>query len=117
MKWLGRFLRAVAKLRFRLLGLATIKDISGERFKTLAAHLKSDGWQFSSKYEGFDAGIDYDCIRVRKGLATLKCEWDNWSEWSVEGPRRVIENIAEKNNMTVTYAWRWSEYDSNPGGA
>ena len=111
MSWLGRLPRALAKLRFRLLGLATIKDISGDKFKAVAAELARQGWRQSSRYAGFDAGIDYDSFRLRKGLVSLKCEWDNWTEWSVEGPRQVIETIARENQLKVTYAWRWSEYD------
>ena len=115
MKWLGQILRMLAKLRFRLLGLATIKDISGDRFKALASRLASEGWRPRSRYAGFDAGIDYDRIRFSRGFTSLKCEWDNWTEWSVEGPRKVVESIARDNQLEVTYAWRWSEYDNRSG--
>jgi hypothetical protein len=109
MKHLGLFLRAVSKLRFWMLGLATIKDISGDKFKNLVSGLQRQGWRPCSRYSGFDAGIDYDCFRLRKGLSTLTCEWDNWTEWSVEGRRPIIEAVARENQLKVTYAWRWSE--------
>lgn len=112
MKQLGLLLRAMAKLRFRILGLATIKDIPGDRFKVLVAGLQRQGWRAGSRYSGFDAGIDYDGFRLRKGLSSLKCEWDNWTEWSVEGRRSVVEAVARENDLEVTYAWRWSEYDA-----
>ena len=112
MSWVARFLRTMAKLRFKILGLATVKDIPTEKFGALIKKLGSVGWQPTSQYSGFDAWIDYGCIRLRKGMTTLKFEWDNWTEGSVAGPRRVIEAIAAENNFTVTYAWRWSEYDN-----
>jgi len=109
---LAGILRWLAKSRFRLLGLATIKDIPGDRFKVLISELQRQGWRLGSRYSGFDAGIDYDCLRLRRGFSALKCEWDNWTEWSVEGPRSVIEAVARENGLEVSYAWRWSEYDT-----
>jgi hypothetical protein len=112
MNLFARAIRAFAKLRFRLLNLATIKDIPRDKFELLLNQLRERGWRVYSKYQGFDAGIDYDCLHMRKGFKTLKCEWDNWSEWSVEGGRRVVQEIAELGGLPVTYAWRWSEYDA-----
>lgn len=107
----ARFIRSIAKTRFRFLKRATIKEISGQRFELLFKQLVADGWRLRSKYEGFDAGVDYDCIRLRRGFATLKCEWDNWSEWSIEGKREVVEEIARRTGLPVAIAWRWSDHD------
>lgn len=113
----AKVIRSFAKARFRLLGLAGIKDISGKRFVPLFKLLESDGWRIYRRYEGFNAGIDYDCLRLRKGSATLKCEWDNWSEWSVEGRREIIDAIAQQSELQVTYAWRWGAYDGEKSNA
>ena len=110
--WLARFLRGMAKSRFRVLGLATIKDIPTERFNELIKQLIAEGWRATSEYSGVDAWIDYGCIRLRKRRTVLKCEWDNWTEGSVEGPRPIIEAIATQNGFAVSHEWRWSEYDS-----
>lgn len=104
-----RALRSQAKLRFRILNLATIQAISGATFEPLFQQLVSSGWKIHSKYAGFDAGIDYDCLRLRKGFGTLKCEWDNWSEWSIEGRRQLIEEIADRSKLPITHAWRWAD--------
>ncbi|MDR0777285.1 MAG: hypothetical protein LBE81_11710 [Azonexus sp.] len=112
---IARLLRGWAKIKFRLLGHATIEDINGDKFKEVISALQSQGWRVTSRYFNFDAGIDYDCIRMRRGFATLKCEWDNWSEWSIEGSRTIIEKIAAENALTVTHAWRWSAYDPAGG--
>lgn len=111
MKQIARFLKGISKLRFRILGLATIKDIPADRFKVLVSGLQRQGWQLGSRYSGFDAGIDYDCVRLRKGLSVLKCEWDNWTEWSVEGRRPIVEVVARDNKLEVTYASRRSADD------
>jgi hypothetical protein len=113
----ARLLRVFPKARFYLLNLATIIDISDERFKPLFEQLIEQGWKVSSKYDGFDAGIEYDYLRLRKGFKTMKCEWDNWSEWSIEGPRLVVEAFAQQSGLLVTYAWRWSVYDESPSDA
>ncbi len=111
MRWLARLLRGLSKLRFRILRLATIKDIPTERFNQLVRHLIASGWRKRSEYSGHDAWIDYGRIRLRRGRTRLTLEWDNWTEGSIEGPRRVIAAIAEKNDLPVTDEWRWSEYD------
>jgi hypothetical protein len=113
----ARLLRVFPKSLFRLLNLATINDISGERFKPIFEQLVAQGWALSSKYDGFDAGIDYDCVRLRRGFKSLKCEWDNWAEWSIEGSRKIVEQIASENGLSVTYAWRWSQYDETTSDA
>lgn len=98
----GRMLRALHKLRFRLLGLATIKDIQTAQFNQLIQDLKSNGWRSTYQYQGFDAWIDYGCIKLRKRGETLKLEWDNWTEGSVEGRRAVIEKVANQFGLSVT---------------
>jgi hypothetical protein len=111
MNGLARSLRAVAKWRFRALGLATIKDLSTERFNRLVRELAAEGWRKTATYEGFDAWIDYGRIRMRRDGIRLKLEWDNWTEGSVEGPRAAIEKIAQEHKLSVTHEWRWAIYD------
>ena len=73
--------------------------------------LTEDGWRVTYEYKGFDAWIDYGCVRLRKEFTSLACEWDNWTEGSIAGPQQVIEAIAARNGFTVKNAWRWSEWD------
>jgi hypothetical protein len=105
---LPRYRRTLAKLRFRLLGLATIKDISPERFHALVDELARDGWRKTSEYDGFDAWIDYGQINLKKGVIKLTLEWDNWTEGSIEGPRDVVERLGREFGLPVTNEWRWS---------
>jgi hypothetical protein len=111
MNVLARSLRAVAKLRFRALGLATIKDLPTDRFNRLVHDLLTAGWRKAGEYEGFDAWIDYGRITMRRDGIRLTLEWDNWTEGSVEGPRSAIEKIAQEHKLSVTHEWRWAVYD------
>jgi hypothetical protein len=65
------------------------------------------------EYTGFDAWIDYGCIKLKKGKAKIKLEWDNWTEGSIEGSKEDIDSIAQNSGFSVTQEWRWSEYDSD----
>ena len=96
-----------------MLGLATIKDIPTDGFNALAEQLIASGWKKTGEYIGFDAWIDYRRIKLRKDEIKLNLEWDNWTEGSVEGPRSIIEAIAQDTGYSVSYQWRWSEYDDN----
>lgn len=109
----ARFLRFFPKVRFRLLGLATIKDIPTEQFNEIIRSLVKRGWIPGSEYAGHDAWIDYGRVKLRKGRFRLKFEWDNWTEGSVEGHPEVLHEIASRHKLEVTNEWRWSEYDDN----
>ncbi len=111
MRGFGLVLRALAKARFWLLGLATIKDIPSERFNAIIEELRADGWRLTAQYEGVDAWIDYGSLKMRKGGRRLKFEWDNWTEGSIEGRRTLIEELSRRFQLPVSRAWRWSEYD------
>ena len=97
--WLG----TIRKIWFRSRRLALIVDIPDKKVKEIFDRLVNDGWVLTSKYDGFDAGIDYDCLKLRKGLATVKCEWNNWTEWEILGRRDLVERIAIEFDLQVSY--------------
>ncbi|HEY9096965.1 MAG TPA: hypothetical protein VIN35_14560 [Hydrogenophaga sp.] len=101
-------LRAAIQWRFRLRGLATITDIGPAVFDRLLLELESDQWKVVARYAGIDAGIDYDCVRLKRDGVRLKCEWDPWGEWSVEGPASVLRAIADRFKLTAQARWRWA---------
>lgn len=109
-----RLLRSGAKLKFKALGLATITDISTEQFNSLLESLIDSGWRKTYVYDGFDAWIDYGQVKLGKDGAQLNCEWDNWTEGSVEGPASIIRDIASRHGLPVSNEWRWSLYDKKP---
>jgi hypothetical protein len=49
--------RGVFKVRFRILGLATIKNIPTDRFNSLIQELIMEGWLKAGTYNRFDAWI------------------------------------------------------------
>jgi hypothetical protein len=89
-----RALIGISDTMFKLRGLATIADIPTGEFNALIASLQKEGWRRTYEYTGFDAWIDYGCIKLRKRGVTLKCEWDNWSEGSVVGPALQVKELA-----------------------
>jgi len=94
-------------LRFKLLNLATIKDLPTDQFNRLIGALVDSGWVKTFEYDGFDAWIDYGRIKLTKEKLHLTFEWDNWTEGSIEGPRFLIDKIGLENDWQVVYQWRW----------
>ena len=112
-RFLVRALRFLPKIRFRLLGLATIKDIPTDQFNQIIKSLVQDGWTVESEYSGHDAWIDYGRVKLRRGSQRLEFEWDNWTEGSIEGKPELLGGIASRNGLQVIDECRWSEYDDN----
>jgi len=114
MSRIGKILRSYAKLRFKVLGHATIKDIPTDQFNQIIETLASSGWKKKFLYDGFDAWIDYGKVELKGENCKLTFEWDNWTEGSIQGPIKDIEIIAAKYNFKITNEWRWAEYDEKP---
>ena len=109
----ARFLRCCAKTRFKVLGHATIKDIPTEKLNEIRELLISDGWQQYYEYSGFDAWIDYGCVKLKRDRTKLMIEWDNWTEGSIEGRRETIRALGKLLGMPVSDEWRWSVWDED----
>lgn len=102
MNSLARLIRIGATLRFKALGLATIRDIPTEQFNSLLKSLTGSGWRETYVYDGFDAWIDYGQVKLKKNRVRLNCEWDNWTEGSIEGPESIIREIATRHGLSVS---------------
>ena len=112
MELFGKLSRAIAKFIFRVTGRATIIDIPTEKFHELAKELRSEGWKNIYTYSGFDAWIDYGNISLWRNFRKLNLEWDNWTEGSIEGNKKIIAKIAARDeSLKVVDYWRWSIYD------
>ena len=108
---LAKWLRAFAELRYRVLGLAVIRDIPTERYNELPDWLRQRGWTLVSEYDGFDAWVDFGELRFERDGTRIRLEWDNWTEGSIEGPRTVVKALGQALQMEVETSWRWREYD------
>ena len=115
MNWLATQTRRLAKWQFKIRGLACISDVKTAEFNELLKSLQADGWRKTYEYSGFDAWIDYGCIRLKKDGVRLKCEWDNYDEGSIEGPAAVVHSLAERYGYQAKAEWRWSVWDDPPG--
>ncbi len=73
---------------------AGIHAIDATAMESIIRHLESTGWRQTSRYGGFDAGIDYDCIRLKRRGVRLKCEWNHDDGWRIAGPREAVDALA-----------------------
>jgi hypothetical protein len=109
MKKRGLIRRAFSKLRFRILGLATIKGIPTYEFRDLIKTLKNEGWYVSYEYYGSDAWVHYGQVKLRHGLRRLTLEWDDKTGGSIEGAGDLIRGIAYTKGYTAIDQSRWAE--------
>jgi hypothetical protein len=100
--WYGRFLSDV---KLALCLQDRVEMVPTDKQGSLIGALLTEGWTPVYKYDGFDAGIDYDRVDLRKGSATLSFEWDNWFEGEITGPRHVIWALAAENGLELA-RWR-----------
>lgn len=61
----------------------TATDIPTKDWKRIIAGLTGKGWATSEKYDGFDAGIDFDFCIMTKGCEQILFGWDNWNEGEI----------------------------------
>ena len=89
-------LRTLPKLRYRALGLASIKDIPTLEFISLIKTLKAKGWHIADEY--YNGGVLYhhSKIKLKRNSSKLVLEWDNKDGGRIEGANEIIRDIASK---------------------
>lgn len=102
MKLFVNLMRRLVMWPFRRRDFSVIASIGHQEFASVLAWLEQTGWKVYARYGGFDAGIDYDCIRLKRAGIKLKCEWDPCDEWRIEGPVEVIAAIASQFDLVAT---------------
>jgi len=65
--------------------LIKLDNIPTDIFKQLLQQLLEQNWKMVGNYDEFDAWIDYAKVELSNNERQLICEWDNWSEGSIEG--------------------------------
>lgn len=93
--------------RFQELGLATITSLPSAELRRIIDGLVAEGWVVTDEYDGMDAWIDYGRIALARAEETILCEWDNWTEGSLEGKRATIEALGARYRLPVAYRSRW----------
>lgn len=78
-----------------------LENIATELGNTILYDLKSEGWKIVSEYDPyvFNKGVDYDRYTLAKNNQTLIFEWDNWLEWEIKGPEKILKEIAIKFSL------------------
>ena len=104
---------AYCHLRFRLMGLATIKGIPTYEFRDLITTLKSEGWYVTYEYYGEDAWVHYAQVKLRHDLRRLTLEWDDKTGGSIEGAGDLIRGIAYTKGYKAVNEWRWASKTLN----
>ena len=74
----------------------TAIDIKTELWNQIIDLLTNQGWRVGYKYNGFDAGIDFDFVILTRQGEEILFGWDNWFEGEIQcSPSRMqyIESL------------------------
>ncbi|MCH9660067.1 MAG: hypothetical protein K0U54_04060 [Bacteroidetes bacterium] len=77
--------------------------INTDQWNQIIDTLKRKGWFVTYKYFGFDAGIDYDRIIVRRGFKKITFQWTNWMEGEIVCSDELFDYLESEFNMTFTF--------------
>ena len=78
-------------------------DIKTEDWNRIIEGLIGEGWKMKNKYLGFDAGIDYDYLVLKKGDNSIQFAWGNWFEGEIKCPSALMDMLQEKFNLRFTF--------------
>lgn len=68
-------------------------------FNRIVKELQLQGWRNTKEYDSTDAWIDYGMVVLEKGNISLRFEWDNWMEGTVDGPDEVVQEIRARYSL------------------
>ncbi|UII21544.1 hypothetical protein [Fulvivirga ligni] len=71
-------------------------NIATEKWNEVIEWLQNNGWRLTYKYENFDAGIDFDFIRLEKNKEKILMAWDNWFEGEIQCSENQLKMLAEQ---------------------
>lgn len=73
----------------------TLLGIHSPVYEQIITDLCADGWARSGAYSGFDAGIDYDSVTLKKESQTLKFKWEPYFQGRITGPEVLLAELKE----------------------
>lgn len=78
-----------------------LEDIETRKWHEVIKDLKSQGFEEVYRYDGFDAGIDYDRVELKEaaGDELVVFEWDNWTEGEIRASKSRLEALREKYRL------------------
>lgn len=72
-------------------------DIKTNDWNRIITELRNSGWKTEFKYEGFDAGIDYDAVTLRDNEnQIIEFTWDNWLEGDITCEESILKELENK---------------------
>lgn len=83
-----------------------LRDIETRKWREVIEDLKSQGFEEVYRYEGFDAGIDYNRFELKEpgGGEVVVFEWDNWTEGEIRASESRLEALREKFQLGALVA-------------
>ena len=79
--------------------ITLISGIPADTFYRMIADLSAEQWKVVSEYAGFDKGIDYDLVVLKKQGVTLKLKWVLYLDGSIQGPDAPLEELRERYGL------------------
>ena len=78
-------------------------NIKTDDWNKIINGLVKDGWRITSKYEGYDRGIDFDFLILRNGSDKVFFGWENWLEGEIKCSDRIFTHLAKRFDMDFTF--------------
>jgi hypothetical protein len=78
-------------------------NIKTEDWNRIISGLKTESWTVDSKYNEFDAGIDFDFLVLKKNNEEIIFGWDNWVEGEIKCSDRLMNELSTKFKMDFTF--------------
>ena len=76
-----------------------IEYIPTATFNLISDELVAEGWKAVEEYDGFDAWIDYGHLILKNRDASVRMEWDNWMEGSIEGADDLLGGMRTRHGL------------------
>jgi hypothetical protein len=78
----------------------TFIDVPTKDLNNIVWWLKNNNWEVKYKYDGVDAGIDFDLIIFGQGKYEIRIGWTNYEEGEVQCDLDYADMITLINNKT-----------------
>jgi hypothetical protein len=75
-------------------------DIETPVWNKIINSLVQDGWTVTYRYDGIDAGIDFDFAILKNRDEEILFGWDNWLEGEIKCTEQRLTEIEHKLKIT-----------------
>lgn len=77
--------------------------IPTEDWNRILSGLRADGWRIVSRYDEFDAGIDFDFVILKKDREKIILGWDNWVEGEIKCSEARMAALCAKFGIRFSF--------------